>query len=113
MPTHPNQIVQMRTATYILTGLGVLAWGTPIAIISRILLGYERGVAGLLISILFSDAPPYARLAVMSIGVLFSLVAPIWLRSRGHNHWALRSAIISFAVALAFVYVPAIIETAH
>jgi hypothetical protein len=103
----------MRTATYVLAGLGVLAWGTPIAIISRILLGYERRVAGLLISILLSDAPPYARLAVMCIGVLFSLVAPIWLRSRGHNRWALGGAIISLAVALAFVYVPAIIETAH
>jgi hypothetical protein len=53
----------MRIATYILAGLGVLAWGTPIAIIIRILLGYERGLFGLLASIILSDAPPYARLA--------------------------------------------------
>ena len=67
----------MRIATYILAGLGVLAWSTPIAIIIRISLGYERGLFGLLASIILSDAPPYARLATMSIGALFSLLAPI------------------------------------
>ena len=107
----------MRVATYILVGLGLLAWSIPIVIIARILLGYEHGVFGFLVLILASNARTYVRLVIMSIGVLFSVIVPIWLRNRGHRRWALGTAIVSLASALVFVYLPiillSIIDSGH
>ena len=113
--TRPSSL--MRIATYILVSLGLLAWSIPILIIARILLGYEHGVFGFLVLILASNPRTYVRLVIMSIGVLFSLIAPIWLRNRGHSHWALGTAIASLASAFVFVYLPiillSIIDSGH
>ena len=101
----------MRTAIYVVAGLGALAWAFPIAVIVEILSGYEKGLVGAFLREFLISDPPYGRISLMVLGALCSLLAPIWLRRRGQDQWALGSAIISLAIVLVFFYGPAIIAS--
>src|SRR5690242_17262979 len=99
----------MRTVIYFVAGLGTFAWAIPLAIIVAILLRFG-GVFGLLMSVILRGNPPYGRIAIMITGVLFSVAAPIWLLIRRRSRWALSRAFLSMAIALVFIYVPAVIS---
>jgi hypothetical protein len=103
----------MRTATYVVACLGMLTWIVPLAIIGNaIVTVYQRGFFPSLTMTVSYFVPPFAPLIGLSaVGFLFSLLAPIWLRSRGHDNWALGFAFLSLGAALVFAVLPEIAPT--
>jgi hypothetical protein len=86
----------MRIATYLVAGLASLAWGLPIlaAIIGVVSL-YQSGFGSLAAITGFIPT-----IALPGIGLLFSLLVPRWLWSRGRDSWALGTACLSLGIVL-------------
>jgi uncharacterized membrane protein len=102
---------RMRVATYSVAGLGVLAWIVPIAVIGSAIVDiYQRGFFPSFAMSVTTIGFAFWRHILMSvIGCLFSLLAPIWLRSRGSDNWALGLAFLSLGAGFVFAVLPEII----
>jgi hypothetical protein len=89
----------------------MLAWIVPIAIIgSTVMTIYQRGFFPSFAMTVTYMVPPFGPVIAMStIGFLFSLVAPIWLRRRGHDDWALGLAFLSLGAAFVFAVLPEVV----
>jgi hypothetical protein len=91
----------MRLATYVVACLAMLAWAVPIAVIANAVMAVYERFFGSLTTAITTLVPPFAPIIGLSIiGCLFSLLAPVWLRSRGHDNWALGMAFLSLGAGL-------------
>ena len=101
--------VRLRTVTYLFTALGALAWGLPLALIMFLFSGADESVFATLVKA--STPTPHARLGLLAIGLLVSLLAPLFLRRLGRARWALAIAAASIAAAFLAIYLPAILAS--
>ena len=101
----------MRLGTYLVASLAMLAWAVPIAIIAGAVIAvYQRGFFPSFPMAVTYLVPPFAWIITLSaIGFLCSLLVPMWLRSRGHDNWALGMSFLSLGAAFVFAVLPEIL----